>query len=403
MIIRRIGIVGIGGFGWTHVDNLALLHERGRLRLTAAADPVYERFDRSVDRLKGFGVRFFRSLEELLDSGMVDAVTCATPIPLHAAMSLYCAAREVSFYMEKPPAVTIQDMDRIMEAVNRYGVTAAVGFHYLSMPSTKAVKEMVVSNRFGPVREVVASGVWKRLDSYYDRTSWAGNLMEDGKHVLDGTLFNPLAHVLHLALYFASSEPDETAKPLRVRAELYHVHRIPSEDNACLEAELENGVRLLFYGTLCAADDLPPEIIVDMERGSIRWRLDSKVTIVENGDERVQVFPIPDDRVHLLAFGSFVDAVAGRGKVDCPPALCRSFVQLGNGAFLSSGLPHDISERYIRRVRVEGSRTAELIGIREMIRRAVRERKTFADLEIPWAVPGNWVDVSNLREFKLFQ
>lgn len=395
--------MGIGGFGWTHVENLAILHERERLRLTAAADPVYERFDRSVDRLKTFGVRLFRSLEELLDSGMVDAVTCATPVPLHAPMALYCAAREVPFYMEKPPAVTIQDMDRIAEAVDRYEIPAAVGFQWVSMSSAQAVKDMIVNHRFGPVREVVAAGIWKRHESYYDRTSWAGQLVKDGKYVLDGTLLNPLSHVLHLALYFASSEPNETAKPLQVRGELYHVHRIPSEDTSCLEAELENGVRLLFFGTLCSPEEFPPEIIVDMERGTIRWRPGSTVTIIENGEERPLIYPMPDDQVHLSAFGSFADAVAGRGVVDCPPALCRSFVQLANGAFLSSGLPHDVSERHIRRVREEGSRTAELIGIRQSIRRGIHERKIFADLEMPWAVPGEWVDVSNLREFKLFE
>ncbi|MFH1739341.1 MAG: Gfo/Idh/MocA family oxidoreductase [bacterium] len=403
MAVPRIGIVGIGGFGWSHVDHLAELHKRRKLKLTAAADPAYEQLIPTVDRLKSLGAQVFDSLENLLDSGLVDAVTCATPIPRHAPMALQFAAEKIPFYMEKPPAVTIQDMDRVIETVDEAKVPAAAGFQLLSMPSVQAVKKQIVSGRFGAVKEVVATGIWKRLNSYYERTSWAGQLMENGDYVLDGTLFNPLAHILHLGLYFASAQRNQAAKPVNVRAELYHVHKIASEDTACVEAELDSGARLLFFATLCAPKQLTPEIIIDMERGSIRWRPGTEVTIVENGEEKTETFPTPEERIHLLAFSSFVNAIARDAETDCPLALCRSFVQTGNGAFLSSGLPHDISERHIRRTFEQRSQTAELIGIREAIRRAVRERKLFADLEIPWSVPGEWVDVSDLQEFRLFE
>ena len=399
----RIGLIGIGGFGSAHVEHLGLLHERGEIRLTAAADPVFPQFRKSVERLKSLGARIFESSRELLESGLVDAVTCATPIPVHASMELDLAERRMPFYMEKPPAVTIQDMDRVIEAVQKAGIPAAIGFQFLSMPSIKAIKQRIVEGRYGAVKEVIATGIWKRFEIYYNRTSWAGKLMENGAYVLDGTLFNPLSHILHLALYFAGTEIDKAANPVNVRAELYHIHRIQSEDTSCLEAELETGGRLFFYATLCAGKQLPPEIIVELEKGTIRWTGGTTVSFIENGEEKTESFPVPDDRVHLLAFGSFIEALRSGTPVDCPPELCRSFVQTGNGAFLSSGLPREISERYIRRVHENWSRTAELIGIRQIIRRAIRERALFSDLEIPWAVPGRWVDVSNMQEFNLYE
>jgi len=123
----RIGLIGIGGFGSAHVEHLGLLHERGEIRLTAAADPVFPQFRKSVERLKSLGARIFESSRELLESGLVDAVTCATPIPVHASMELDLAERRMPFYMEKPPAVTIQDMDRVIEAVQKAGIPAAIG------------------------------------------------------------------------------------------------------------------------------------------------------------------------------------------------------------------------------------------------------------------------------------
>ena len=73
----RMGIIGIGNMGHCHAEQIAAGHIEGMV-LTAVADIKPERLDWAKEKL-GDTVARFATAEELMDSGLVDAVLIATP------------------------------------------------------------------------------------------------------------------------------------------------------------------------------------------------------------------------------------------------------------------------------------------------------------------------------------
>ena len=186
----------------------------------------------------------------------VDVIALPTPIHSHAPMTIQALDRGFHVLVEKPPAATVQEVDAMIDARDRAGKLCAVGFQLITGTGIQKLKKMVCSGEFGDIVEVVACGKWKRQKSYYERQPWAGQLKCDGRYVLDGPLNNPLAHILNNELYVASAEDGKLARPLEVTAELYRGHDfIKSENTSCLRASLDNGAKVYFFVTLCAADN----------------------------------------------------------------------------------------------------------------------------------------------------
>lgn len=66
--------------------------------------------------------------------------------------------------LEKPPAVTIQDIDEIISAAEETGRLCAVNFLLTSSKSFLDLKNRVKEGRLGKIRKIAGAGLWKRLD-----------------------------------------------------------------------------------------------------------------------------------------------------------------------------------------------------------------------------------------------
>ena len=159
-----------------------------------------------------------------------------TPIPLHAQMIDEAFAAGASVLVEKPPVVTVQDLDRLLArqgSGDSGGPLCQVGFQNARAPVVRALARLARDGALGEVEHVGLVGRWSRADSYYTRTDWAGRLVHHGRYVLDGTLTNPFAHGLMNALIVAGDHDDAPATPTTVRAELYRCRdSIDGDDTA---------------------------------------------------------------------------------------------------------------------------------------------------------------------------
>jgi predicted dehydrogenase len=78
----RIGVIGVGGMGYSHSKAVKSLTDT---ELTCVSD-----MEEAVAKEKGeeFGVKYFTDYRELIKSGLCDAVIVATPHWVHPA--LFC-------------------------------------------------------------------------------------------------------------------------------------------------------------------------------------------------------------------------------------------------------------------------------------------------------------------------
>ena len=194
----RVGVIGCGVIAyWSHLRSLRRLPGA---RLVAAADPDAEARERAA---KLAGCETHADAAELLARTDIDAVVLSAPTPLHAELGVAAAQAGKAIYLEKPAASTAAEAERLRDAVERSGVTVAVGFNRRFHPLCLQARELIRSGLLGAVRAVLSTfneplteadtPPWKRL-----RSSGGGALLDLGSHhfdLLPWLLDDPIASV----------------------------------------------------------------------------------------------------------------------------------------------------------------------------------------------------------------
>jgi predicted dehydrogenase len=109
---------------------------------------------------------------ELLKRSDVDLVVIATPDHLHTEIAIATARAGKAFLVEKPLATSLAEADRIIEAVNKSGVTAMTNFNHRWIPSYSRARDEIVAGTIGIPRMAYA----RKNDRIYVPTkmlSWA--------------------------------------------------------------------------------------------------------------------------------------------------------------------------------------------------------------------------------------
>jgi myo-inositol 2-dehydrogenase / D-chiro-inositol 1-dehydrogenase len=151
-----VGVVGTGGMGSMHAENL---HSRvAGARLAAVADLDAVRAEKLAERFGSAAV--FQDAVELIRDDSVEAVVIASPDPTHAPLALECLRKEKPVLCEKPLADSADAALRVVEAEVELGKKLVqVGFMRRYDPQHVAVKEAVAS---GAVGEPVLFKGWHR-------------------------------------------------------------------------------------------------------------------------------------------------------------------------------------------------------------------------------------------------
>ena len=141
----RLGIVGVAGYGWSLVQTINRVASDVGCRLVGAADAMFVRLPERAEELAGAGVELFDDALAMFEAlrGRCEAVYIATGIPSHAALTIAVAEAGYHVHLEKPPAATVQDVDRMLDALERAGRFCLVGFQALHGTDVGFIKERV--------------------------------------------------------------------------------------------------------------------------------------------------------------------------------------------------------------------------------------------------------------------
>lgn len=397
----KAALIGMSGFGASHLGALQKLHGENILKFEAVCDVNYEANRPVIDELAQKGIRYYKDYREMLQKeGNLDFVSVSTPIHLHRRMAEDIMEGGFHVLLEKPPAVTIQDIDGIIATSRRTGKACAVNFMLTSDKAFLELKQKIRQGALGKITSITGAGLWKRLDSYYARTPWAGKLVFNGHYVLDGTVNNPLAHLLNNMLFLA--EAADAGSVSGVMAELYHGHDIEGEDTSCIRAEMDSGLVLYYYATLCAGTSETPYITVEGTNGRATWNYAGELEMELGGVASRLKYESEDPITNMYRNL----AVVLSGKADelyCPVEGTRNFVLASNGAFESSAGTRSIPPQFIRRTPEDGSVATRIEGIESWISEAMAQKKLFSEMGVPWASAGTRFGMKEYKRFNLFQ
>ncbi|MFZ1054419.1 MAG: Gfo/Idh/MocA family oxidoreductase [Opitutaceae bacterium] len=338
----RVGIIGMGGFAGSHHNTVARLEERGLVRLVCACDPAPEAFAsaRQSWRLSQRGVRIFDDFRVMLHecNNDLDYVVIPTPIGLHAQMHEVVTSYGLPAYIEKPPTLSCEELDRMIAADKRARKTSLVGFNFIVEKSRLALKERLLSGEFGSVRGGTLCALWPRPAGYFARNGWSGRLIIDGRIVLDSCLGNTMAHFVHNMLFWTGTAGlFSWAEIAAVRAELYRAHAIEGADTFFVEADLATGCTLRFALSLaCAGASTSSETII-CEKAILRYSVGGQIEVSwkDGRSERISSGPFDGLEENHLEYGRYL-----RGETPRPATTLedsRPFVMLNGLAHVSSG------------------------------------------------------------------
>ena len=339
----RVAIIGMGGFAGAHHRALLALEADGESRLVCTCDPQVAAFasQQTEWAFAKRGVRVFSDYREMLSAcaGELDMVVIPTPIPLHAEMHRACVERGLAVYLEKPPTLDPEELERMIATDAAAPRPTLVGFNFIIEPSRLALKQRILAGEFGALREARLLARWPRSDNYFQRNGWAGRLLTpDSRLILDSCCGNAMAHFVHNTLFWAGGPAlFQWASLEHVKAELYRAHPIEGADTFMMQAATDNGATLRLALTHACHDNSCQIETVVCEHATIAYVVGSHTEIAWVDGRREHMALPPFDPVvenHRAYYRCL------RGQTDRPATRLidsRPFVHLNALAYLSSG------------------------------------------------------------------
>jgi predicted dehydrogenase len=188
----RTALVGCGKIGQTHAEALGSLPES---ELVAVCDSSRDRAEAFAAR---YGGRPYTDVATMLRESGAEAITLATPHPLHAEAAVLAAEAGAHVLVEKPLAASLSDCDAMLAASRRAGTTlGAISQRRFYEPVVR-MKQAIDAGKIGtPALGVFQMFSW-REPAYYRSDPWRGRWDTEG----GGVLVNQSPHQLDLLQWF---------------------------------------------------------------------------------------------------------------------------------------------------------------------------------------------------------
>jgi predicted dehydrogenase len=243
----KIGMIGAGG--WPNVMHLPALAACPYADLVAAFDVVPQLTQAAAQK---YNIpHTFADYQELLDSGVCEAVIVATPNDTHYQVVMEALDHGLHVMCEKPLAINYAQASAMAKKAEEKGLITCVPFTYRYMPSTRYLKHLIDSNYLGRLYHVQMRyyGGFAREPGQYQ---WRWDVKRAGS----GALGDVGSHFLHLAEWFCG--PVE-AVCAQLSAFLDRGATDPdgqsyerADDSAMVMLRFQNGAQGLVHATVVA-------------------------------------------------------------------------------------------------------------------------------------------------------
>ena len=171
----RTAIIGTGGIAQAHAKSMATLSDRAQVVAAVDIDP-----DRLADFCDEWNIPHrYSSLTELLAAEELDLVHLCTPPGFHKVQAIEALGSNVNVLSEKPPALTLADMDEIAAAEAASEAFFATVFQHRFGSGAENLKRLMAGDDLGRPLAAICNTLWYRPDSYFD-LPWRGQWLVEG-------------------------------------------------------------------------------------------------------------------------------------------------------------------------------------------------------------------------------
>ncbi len=181
---RKLCVIGYGGMGGWHVERAL---KSDVVELVGIYDIKKERSDLAVSR----NIKAYDSFEAVLEDKEIDIVTIAIPNDVHEEVAIACMKAGKNVICEKPITLSVDSLERMIEASEKYGVKFSVHQNRRWDVDYLAMKEIFDKNLLGDIFNIESRihgsrGIpsdWRGIKKY-----GGGMLYDWGVHLIDQIL-----------------------------------------------------------------------------------------------------------------------------------------------------------------------------------------------------------------------
>jgi scyllo-inositol 2-dehydrogenase (NAD+) len=178
-----IGLIGVGRLGRVYARDLA--SRIAETRLVAVADPVGTL---AQEVAAEFDVpRYYTDPQALIDDAAVEAVVIVSPTDTHRELVIAAAQRGKPTFCEKPPALSLDEIAAMKDAIARSGIFFQMGFMRRFDSGYAAAKKQIEGGRIGTplVFKSTSRDPFRPSLEYANPKSSGGMLIDMGIHDFD--------------------------------------------------------------------------------------------------------------------------------------------------------------------------------------------------------------------------
>jgi len=133
--------------------------------------------------------KFYEDPEKLFEDPDVEAVYITSPPKFHASQAMAALQHGKHVFSEKPPAISLEEMEKLTEIVEKTGLMYQIGFNRRFWPVYKKLKSLVETGKLKPYVVDI-----KMVRGEMERPPWT-KLIE----VSGGFLYDSMIHMLDLS------------------------------------------------------------------------------------------------------------------------------------------------------------------------------------------------------------
>ena len=234
----RFGIIGVGNMGSGHANKF-LSGMIDNAVLTAICDLKPEKME-AVKKIEGGeNLATFVDYNEMLASGLIDAVIVAVPHYFHPEICIASLNAGINTLCEKPAGVYTKQVKEMNAVAEKSDKLFTMMFNQRTNCVYRKMHDMVQNGDIGEIKRInwiITS--WYRAQCYYDSGDWRATWKGEG----GGVLLNQCPHQLDLLQWITGMLP----KKVHSFCHFGKWHDIEVEDDVTAYFEYENGATGVF-------------------------------------------------------------------------------------------------------------------------------------------------------------
>lgn len=294
----RIGLIGCGFMGRTHSNGYNRINN---FFPDLAYQPVLKAVcSRNENKVKAFAEQWgYESWEtdwkKLIARDDIDAIDICTPNDTHAEIAIAAAAKGKMILCEKPLSRTLEEGEKMVQAVEKAKVANTVWYNYRRLPAVTLAKQLIDSGKLGKIFHYRANFLQDWTISPELPQGGEGTWRLDIDAAGSGVTGDLLAHCIDTAMWLNGAIVDvsavtETFIKERVHTASRKVQKVGIDDACIFHCHFKNGSLGLFESTRYARGHKALYTFeINGEHASIRWDLHdlNRLEYFDHRDESV--------------------------------------------------------------------------------------------------------------------